>query len=173
MHHALNRAVMQAGWRMNVPIVDSLIYEKKNNTRMLYRIKDENFKSLVSGKTVYELTFNSKVVFNDALVQELVDYMNKESTKGWKIATGKIVSADFVLKNFFKYQLVTFRLDSRKVSEDFSSLKYLQECIENFKKKGSKYRKQVRVSQQEVRSETILYTPDRVAFMKVDMDVPD
>lgn len=166
MHHALNRAVMQAGWRMNTPIVDSLIYEKRNNTRMLYRIKDENFKSLVSGKTVYELNFNSKVVFNEELVQSLVDLMNKEITKGWRIATGKIVSSDFVLKNFFKYQLVTFRLDSRKVSEDFSSLKYMQDCIEHFKKKGSKYRKQVRVSQQEVRSETIQYTSDRVTFLK-------
>lgn len=160
--NAVNRALLMAGHQLEWDLVESLIYEKYSHTRQLYRIKDDNFKSLVSGKSVYEVSFNSKFVFTPAHLEQLMGKVNQFVTKGWKITNLKLVPSDFILKNNLKYAITTFRFDSRKVNLDTVNLKLLEERISTFRSRDVKYKRQIRINKQVVRNQVVSFDKSKV-----------
>lgn len=164
--HAINRAVMLAAWELGWDLTESLLYERWENSRNLYRLKAENFKSLVSGSTVFELNFNAGFNWTPEKTEALLARINHHVTAGWNVISIKQVGADFILKNSLKYSLVTYRFDSRKVNTDTVNLKLLQAKVEAFGSGSSmKYRKQVRVNKNSVKSMAVDFDTSKILYM--------
>lgn len=167
--HAINRALLMGARTLGWDLVESLIYEKHNNTRQLYRIKAEDFKSMVSGSSVYEVAFNALFVFTPEKVAKLLEAANQYLTKGWRIRSIKIVSSDFILKNNLKFAMTTFRFDSRKVNHDTVNLPMLKELIASYPKRTVKYKEQVRVNKQVVRTKTVVFDKSKTLSLSAGM----
>ena len=120
------------------------------NTRSCYKIKDFDFKSILSGIFIQELSVNCLRPIAESELSRIMSRINEVSIRGTKIIDVKIKSPDADLRKDLlrSVALMDFVFDDRKVKSVNPSV--LQERIRNFLDKNSvvKYKHQ-RVSGRE------------------------
>lgn len=131
--YALTRAVLRASDGI---LIEPNISERFIHSRQGYRLKQDNFKSILSGSLLIEMSFNSLVNMDENFVQTLRDRVNDYATPGWHVANIILKPRDFLLKNNLQFAFTEYRFDSRKVNG--VDLDFLRQQIENFYSKDSK-----------------------------------
>jgi hypothetical protein len=161
LRSVVTRAILLAS---DAELVAPLLSEHSVSSRAPYKVKQSNFKSLLSGSVIFELSFNGTVKLDNEYVEHLRARVNSFVTDGWRIASMRAVPYDFVLKSNLDRAMITYRFDSRKV-KNWDALR-LKKQIENFFDSSSvvKYKKQVSRSKKGFGFEKIAFDKSNVLF---------
>jgi hypothetical protein len=160
---AMTRAIMKAGDTFpahlnpegtTFSLVEPCIGERSIHSRQGWKVRPDDFISLVSGSFIIELSFNRSFPFTEEHRRHLLAHVNDHVTEGWSISNISLKSGDFTLKSVLDLQYIEYRFDSRRVPKTYH-FDYLKESIERLqppRNERLKYRDQKVINRDIVRS---------------------
>jgi len=136
------RALMRT-FRADPLFMTGVLPEKTVNSRKFYEVKQDEFKSPLSGTFLLEVPFNRHFSWGVADIEHARREINKHTTPGWKIRSLHRKASDFVLRNHIDLALVKYTFNYNKVKG--LTFKFLQGCLKRFKDPRAKvtYKQQV------------------------------
>ena len=148
LKYAITSALLRAS---DGELVEPNIHERFSHSRQGYRIKQEGFKSLISGCFLAEFQFSAmrrvrrredgtpisnprtrerefiaetNFYLTPTDVERLLARVNDYVSPSFEISSIQLKPADYILKNHLKYAYTVFRFDSRRVAGiDLATLK--------------------------------------------------
>jgi len=167
LKYVMSRALLKA---CDGAFAKNLIAEKSSaNTRQAYRLKQDNFKSIMGGIYIHEFQLNAGFPIDQNYLDDMMTRINQYTTPHWKVRSLKIVSHDFNLKNALDWSSITYRFDSRKVRDITVDL--LNKKIKRFLDKNFnlKYKSQVASGRTTVRIEQVDFDKSKVLSMSASI----
>ena len=109
------------------------------HTRNSYSVRNEKFKSFISGRFLLEIPLNnlSRYAPQD-FDDEFIGYLNKHSVPHVRFLSAHINGAKTLLKDTFDYIYIKFVFDTRKVSQ--IDLETLRQKIDQFRNPENRFR---------------------------------